>query len=294
VTPTPRQLWQVTEAVHAVAYFADEVAGAVASTGVTGWWRGYFAGRSAPMGAVGPEVVTAAFAGFAPAMVARNLPSAWAMATPDAVLAARLDGVAAALTRVDGDDGAVTSAAEAAGVLLDRAADAVPTTGRPLAAAWAGHRRRTLESGREVDPRLRAWLATTVLREHRGDAHVAALADVGLDGCEQQVVAAAAGRAPAALLRQARGWGDEDWAAAEHRLRTRGLLTGAGLLTPAGTAVREEVEAATDRSAARAWAVLDPDERALVAAALATVGPLVVARVPVPVPNPMGWEPAEP
>jgi hypothetical protein len=216
------------------------------------------------------------------------------MASPDVVLAARVDGVAAALTRLDGDDGALTAAAEAAGALLDRAADAVDTTGRPLAAAWAGHRRRTLESGREVDPRVRAWLATTVVREHRGDAHVAALAEVGLDGCEQQVVASAAGRAPAALLRQARGWGDGDWAAAEDRLRTRGLLSGAGALTPAGAALRKEVEAATDRAAARAWAVLEPDERARVASALAPAGPLVVARVPVPVPNPMGWEPAAP
>jgi hypothetical protein len=292
VAPTPRELWQATEGVHAVAYFSTEVDEAVAAAGITGWWRGYFAGRAAPMGAVGPEVVTATFANFAPAMVGRNLPSAWAMASPEAVLAARDDGLAAAFARLDGDDRSVTTALAEVVLLLDRAADAAPLVGRPLGAAWAAHRALVLrEGGARVPVGLRAWLATTVLREQRGDAHVAAWAAAGLDGCEAHLTLAGTGQVPGEVLQGARGWTDDDWSAAHDRLVARGLLGDDGVLTPAGASLRAEVEAATDRASAVAWSVLADDERQRVCDVLGPLGAVIAERLPVRVPNPMGWEP---
>lgn len=290
MAPTPRELWQVTEGVHAVAYFSTEVDDAVAAAGVTGWWRGYFAGRAAPMGAVGPEVVGATFANFAPAMVRRNLPSAWGMAAPDAVSAARDSGLEAAFRRVDGGGGAVLVPLARVVVLLDRAADAAPLVGRPLAAAWAGRRSSVLAAG-DVPVALRAWLSCTVLREQRGDAHVAALAAAGLDGCEAHLTLVGTGRVPGEVLQGARGWTDDDWAAAHDRLVVRGLLDADGALTPAGASLRAEIEAATDRAAAVPWSVLSDEERQRVVDVLGPLGSLIADRLPIRVPNPMGWEP---
>jgi len=291
VTPTTRELWQATEAVHAVVYFAPEVADAVAAAGVKGWWRGYFAGRAAPMGAVGPAVVSATFANFAPAMVDRALPSAWAMCGPDEVLAARAAGLVAAFGRIDELDGAVTTGLTPIVDLLDRAAGAVPDLGRPLAAAWARHRLEVLSSPTAAPVALRAWLATTVLREQRGDAHVSALASAGLDGCEAHLTMAATGRVPAEMLRQARGWSEHDWDAATTRLVSRGLLHPDGRLTAAGIATRGSIEDMTDHAASAPWGVLDDDEREQVVSGLRPLGVLLAERAPVRVPNPMGWEP---
>ena len=291
MAPTTRELWQATEAVHAVAYFAPEVADAVADLGVKGWWRGYFAGRAAPMGVTDPSVVTAVFANFAPSMVERALPSAWKTAGPREVLAARASGLDAAFRRVDAPDGALTASLDPVLDLLDRAADAAPSLGRPLAAAWARHRARILAGPAEPSAGVRAWLATTVLREHRGDAHVAAIANAGLDGCEVLVTMAGTGRVPADMLREARGWTVEEWDAATERLVARGLVRPDGRLSSDGMALRIGIEDATDRAATTPWAALVDAERTEVYRALRPLGALLAERAPIRVPNPMGWEP---
>ena len=120
---TARQVWRRLEPIHAVVYFAPEALGALADAGYKGFWMGYFAGRAAPLGAAGPEVVSALFYNFAPARVARALPDAWAIAAPDVALGARRTGAAAALRRAldDAADGAdVAAAAELAARAADR------------------------------------------------------------------------------------------------------------------------------------------------------------------------------
>jgi hypothetical protein len=207
------------------------------------------------------------------------------------VSAARAEGLEAAFRRVDGSDRALTDALEPVLELLDRAADHAPTLGRPLAAAWAHHRERVLAGAREPSPALRAWLATTVLREQRGDAHVAAVANAGLDGCEVLVTMVGTGRVPADMLRDARGWTAEEWQAATDRLVARGLVHPDGRLSSDGMALRIALEDVTDRAATVAWAALDDDERTQVFQALRPIGTLLSERVPIRVPNPMGWEP---
>ena len=82
-----RRLWQVVEPVHTIVYFAEEPVNAAEQLGLKGFWMGYFAGRAAPMGAVGAPVVAATFYGFKPWMPERALPDAWRLADPATVLA---------------------------------------------------------------------------------------------------------------------------------------------------------------------------------------------------------------
>ena len=100
---TARRLWALAEPFHALTYFAQECRDAAEQAGLHGFWNGYFALRAAPLGAVGPEVVTAVFYNFAPDFVARRVPAVWDAVTPSAALDARLAGVDAAVGRVLGE-----------------------------------------------------------------------------------------------------------------------------------------------------------------------------------------------
>jgi hypothetical protein len=218
------------------------------AAGLRGFWRGYFAGRSAPLGAVGAGPVTAAFFGFAPAMVARALPEVWTRVSPQATLAARMDGARAALTGLL-DGLPVDEAAEA----LTAAARLVELPGRVLGAANA-------DLPWPADPIGRLWQAATILREHRGDGHVAALLTAGVDGCESVVWRSVLdGGGLAARMQPARGWTDEQWRAAAGRLADRGWVTADGSATTAARDAYARVEARTDRLAAGPWERLGPE-----------------------------------
>jgi hypothetical protein len=240
---SPRRLWALFEPVHAVTYFAPQPRQAFEAVGLRGFWRGYFAGRSAVLGAVGAAPVTALFYGFAPGMVARALPAVWSLAAPDVVLAARRDGARAALAALDpGLDGeTLPQVAE----LARAAAQAADVGGRALAAANAA-------LPWPEDPLDVLWQAATVLREHRGDGHVAALLTSGVSGLEALVLRAA-GDLSRSVLQQARGWSDAAWDAAAAGLRGRRLLDDAGRQTGAGRALLHDVETVTDHLAAQPW-----------------------------------------
>lgn len=99
-----------------------------------------------------------------------------------------------------------------------------------------------------AEPHLAYFHATTLLREHRGDGHLAVLMSQGLDGLEAVVTHTATGKGMTPKwVFTTRGWTQEDWDAASARLRDRGLLDGTGELTPEGVALREEIESETDR-----------------------------------------------
>src|ERR687897_117690 len=169
-------MWTLFEPVHAVTYFAPQARAAFEAANLRGFWRGYFAGRAAPLGAVGPPPVTATFFSFAPRMVQRALPDVWTRADPATALLARLDGARASLAALVGESAEVAEAAE----LLRDAADGLPPVGRPLAAANAA-------LPWPDDPLGVLWQAATILREHRGDGHVAALLVAGLEGAQTPV-----------------------------------------------------------------------------------------------------------
>lgn len=100
--PSPtlaRRFWEAVEPLHALVYFTPEPAEAARAVGVTGWWRGYFAGRIAPLGALGGPAAAALFFAFSPVKTGYALPAAWTEAAPEKVLDARLAAVRSALDR---------------------------------------------------------------------------------------------------------------------------------------------------------------------------------------------------
>ncbi|MCU1605212.1 MAG: uncharacterized protein JWP46_1677 [Modestobacter sp.] len=276
---TARRLWSLGEPFHALTYFAEEARTAADAAGLTGFWSGYFAMRAAPLGPVGPAVVTATFASFAPGFVARWVPAVWDAVSPAGALAARLAGVDGAVGRVLPDWADSPEAAEAA-ALACRAAGAVDVVGRPLAAANTG-------LPGPGPAHLALWQALTTLREHRGDGHLAALLQRELLGLPALVLAAAAAVTPADWLQKARGWDTTAWDAAADQLTVRGLLAD-GQLTAEGLAVRAAVEADTDRLALRPWVALGDTGCDRLAELLAPVRRAVVAAGEWPARNPIG------
>jgi len=230
-----------------MAYFAPETEQQLTAAGLKPGRMSYFAGRSAAMGAVGPGVVTAAFYNFNPALVARSIPAAWALADPATLVAARFAAVDAALRRMLGEDTVASAEVVEAAGLARRAAAACPPEGRPLAAAH-------LDLEWPTAPHLVLWHALTILREHRGDGHVALLLEAELDGLEALVSYTATGRGflpPFAMA--SRGWSQEQWDAAQRHLVERGLLDVDGTLTADGAELRTRLEHDTNRLGAAPW-----------------------------------------
>jgi hypothetical protein len=275
-----RRMWPAFETYHAHIYFVPEAAEAYRRLGLKGGWMGYFASRAAALGAASPELVTAVFFNFHPAMVARALPDAWALASPEDVLSARLQTADVALRRLIPDHIGSPAEAEAA-ALAREAAQAAALSGRPLFAAL-----RSLPW--PEPPHLVLWHACTLLREHRGDGHVASLTAAGLDGCEAHVTLTATGSVPRDTLQSNRKWSDDEWAAAEDRLRARGWLDAAGNITDAGRAGRAEVEVRTDELAEEPWRVLGPQGTERLLELLSSMARAINAAGGVPVPNPVG------
>ncbi|MFF4951406.1 hypothetical protein [Streptomyces chattanoogensis] len=273
-----RTLWLRTEPLHAVIYFDEQCRGMGRALGLKGFWMGYFAARTAPMGPVGPSLATAVLAVFAPGMVERALPAAWSTVTPEEITDTRARRAAAALRSiVPGiDDHAAKLSAPLAAMVED-----APALARPLFTANRACSRRD-------DPVEQLWQLTTCLREFRGDAHAAALADHGLDGCEALVLAAATGRVPQDGIRLDRGWSEEEWAAAVDRLRSRGLLDAETQATAHGHEERARIEDTTDRLATRLLQPLPDREADALLAALEGPAQRVVDAKVLPFPNPIG------
>ncbi|MEV1040061.1 MULTISPECIES: SCO6745 family protein [unclassified Streptomyces] len=274
----PRTLWLRTEPLHAVVYVDEECRGIGRPVGLKGFWTGYFATRTAPMGRILPEAAAAVLGVFAPGMVARALPGAWRVVTPEKLTDLRARLAAGALRRlVPGIDSlAGRLVPPLAAMVADAAAPA-----RPLFAANRALCDRT-------DPVENLWQLTTALREFRGEAHIAALADHGLDAPEALVLAAATGRVPREGIRLDRGWSEAEWADAGERLRSRGLIDAESAATPRGRRERELVEDTTDRLAARLLRPLTESAVDELLADLELPTRLVLGAELLPFPNPIG------
>src|SRR6478752_1898901 len=96
----PRSMWRQAEAIHALTYFAPESHEAFEAAGLRGFWRGYFAGRGAPLG-------------------------------PADAVGTRLAGIDAATRRVLGHEISKDAALDAAH-RVRRGTDAAPVGDRPL------------------------------------------------------------------------------------------------------------------------------------------------------------------
>jgi hypothetical protein len=247
-----RRLHRLVEPIHLVTYFCDEPTDALMALGLRNYWDGYFAGRAAPLGRVPAEVVHAIFYNFADGEAARHIPRVWGTTTPEAALAAREQGSVAALRRILGDLADAPGLARAAD-LATTAATSAPTEGRILYAAL-----RALPLPQE--PVARLWHAATLLREHRGDGHIAALVAAGIGGTEAHVLHALSENMPAEKFGRVHHLAADRLARVVDGMRARGLIDASGWLSDAGWKTKERIESVTDELAAPAYSSLAPGE----------------------------------
>ena len=278
-----RQLWVLTESYHAVVYFAPEKVEAYKAAGLKGGWMGYFASRAAPMGPVGAAVVADAFYNFHPDMVARAIPDAWRLSSPEMVLRARYLAARLALARLLPKE-AESDIATALGIIR-KALVGLDLTGRPLAAAWGG-------LPWPEDPVLALWHGCTLWREYRGDGHVAALIAEDIGPVQAHLLSAGSGASTEEMLRVNRGWSEEEWEAGRRNLIDRGLMDGSAL-TSEGRAVRERVEQLTDAGSAEPWRRLSEGEIATFIESMRRLTGHIVRGEGFPWPNPMGLSETE-
>ena len=244
-----RAVHTVSELVHAIAYLCPEVQDEYERLGLEPRGQGYIAGRAAPLGPVRPEVTTAMFFNFSPALHGYALPAAWEIASPDELLAARARGIQAVYERVE----APTDGLDELTDLAQQAVRGISFAGRPLGAA-----NRSVELPEQ--PFARAWQALAVLREYRGDGHIAALLLAGLGPVEAMALYAAWQDVVSdRFLMASRAWDEAAWPAARARLRDRGWMDDDGALTELGERERDAIEEATDRLASPPYEALGLD-----------------------------------
>lgn len=250
---TAARCHRALEPLHAMIYFAPENEERLTDLGLRPGRMCYFASRAAPMGAVGPGTVAATFFNFNPELVAAHIPRAWGLADRGDIIEARFAAAGSALRRMLGDVVDSEEVAEAA-ELAREAAESCVGDGRPLYAAHA-------ELAWPEEPHLVLWHAVTLLREFRGDGHIAALLGAGFNGLTALVTHTATGQGfLESAAKATRGWSDEQWAETVDSLRTGGILDADGALTEPGKELRDQVENVTNGSAAAPWARLGRDK----------------------------------
>lgn len=260
-----RQLWDRLNDYHSIVYFGPEPKEEYDALGLRGW-APYFASRSAPLGQLPPDVVTAVFYGFHPKLARRALADVWSHCSPEDVTAARLRGADRALTRrlngrVDNAELAIATD------LIRDAVEHCEPNGRPV---FAGHAALDWPA----PAHLRLWHAATLYREYRGDAHVAVLVSEGIGPCHSLVLQAAVADAPAdvaGFLKTMRGWSETEWDAAHQELQRDGLVDEHGVATSDGRTLRETMESRTDQRSIQPWRALGEDKLQVLLGALDTV-----------------------
>lgn len=253
MTPLARRMFDLVEPIGAIPYSADEPNEAMFALGFTNYWDTYFAGRAAPLGSSVPAaVVHALFYNFAPGEVARHIPKVWDTTTPEAAIAARQEGSVHALRRILGEL-VDTSDFTRAGELLATAATSAPVEGRPMYAAL-----RTLPQPEE--PVARLFHAASLLREHRGDGHIAALMVEGIGGLESHVLLAIDLGIPASTFGRIHHLPSALLAGLIEGMTARELITDEATFTPAGRQAKDRIEALTDALAIVPYEVLEPRE----------------------------------
>ena len=247
-----RRMFRLVEPIGVVTYQAAEPTETLMALGLRNAWDAYFAGRAAALGRVPAEVVHALFYNFAEGEAARHIPRVWEMTTPEAALAARQQGSVVALRRILGDLAGGPGLTRAAD-LATRAATDAPMEGRPM---YAALRRLPVPE----EPVARLWHAATLLREHRGDGHVAALVGAGIGGTACHVLHALSEGMPAERFGRIHHLPSARLAAVIEGMRSRGLVDDSGRLSDLGRTTKERIESLTDDLAAPAYAGLSPDE----------------------------------
>ena len=269
MNPVARRMFELVEPIGVIPYSADEPNEAMFALGFTDYWDTYFAGRAAPLGLTSAEVVDALFYNFAPGEVARHIPKVWRTTTPDAAVAARRLGCAKAVRRILGEQVDSPDFARATELLM-KAGTSAPFEGRPMYAAL-----RALPIPDDEVARL--FHAASLLREHRGDGHIAALVTEGVGGLEAHALCALDMDMPVEKFGRIQHLPAAQLAAVTDGMLERGLIGHDGWLSEQGRAVKQRVESLTDDLAAKPYESLEPEELDELIAILEPLAALLLA-----------------
>ena len=257
---TARRIWDAVEPIAANVYFAPEVHSAFQGIGFDGSSGGangieypdgvaYFTSRGACLGPnVDGRLVASAFGVFKPEVVVAAVSEGWKRTDQPTILEARQRGSVDSLRRIIGDEPAGLSWATD---VLRRMAEAAPSEGRAL---FNG----LLSLGIPADPMAAFWRVTDLVREHRGDSHIAAWIAADLDATEIGLLTDPWRGQPLRSWVRSRAWSEDELESACERLRSRGLLDG-DELTERGRTLREDIDVATDRMERRVVDALGDD-----------------------------------
>ncbi len=217
-------------AMHAV--WSAGTNAALAAQGLD-FMSSYVGGRATSLGQPNGAVVASAFAWFEPGLVATLYDAANAAMPHAQLVSVREEATVASLRAALGVDDPSEEAD-----LLATAAESAEGAGRPL---FSG----LLQRGRPSDPVHRLWWACDLVREHRGDSHVAAANLAGLGPVEMNVLTELWVGMPLLSYTATRGWSPEAMRRAVDALTARGFISD-GQLTETGRALRASIEADTD------------------------------------------------
>lgn len=235
VAPTPaRLLRDALEPIATQGWWSRPAGDGLTALGVD-FFPGYVWGRAAAFGTPTAPVVVATFGVFEPSMITMAYEAGVASSSRDQILAARAAGGAASLDAI-ADQGECDAIADP---LLD-AIDGLDGLARPLFSAL-----RSLPV--PSSPGGRLWRAAELVREHRGDGHLAALAVAGLDAVEANVLTERWLGFGLGEYSATRGFGAEALADGVRGLERRGWMQGEEI-TDSGRAARAAIEASTDAS----------------------------------------------
>lgn len=233
VAPTSaRLLRDALEPIATQGWWSRPAGEALTALGVD-FFPGYVWGRAAALGRPTAAVVAATFGVFEPRMIAAAYEAGVASASRDDILAARANGAATSLDSV-----AAQGECDAIATPLLDAIDGLDGLGRPLFSAL-----RSLPM--PSSPGGRLWRAAELVREHRGDGHLAALAVAGLDAVEANVLTERWLGFGLGEYSATRGFGAEALTDGVRRLERRGWMLGEEI-TDSGRDARAAIEASTD------------------------------------------------
>ena len=235
-TGTPaRRLRDAIEPLACQSIWSEEAAERYVELGLDDWFAAYIWERTAALGTPPTALAVMAMGVWNADLIGPLFDKAIAAISQQDIVAVRLTAPGATVRRLLGD-----IEAEAAPVLeaLRRGIEAADATARPLFAGL------TAEPWPE-DVAAALVHACHLLREHRGDSHLAVCALAGLDPVEMNILTALyCGHEPLTYT-ATRGWTQEQMTAALERLRGRGLVSGSSF-SEEGLQFRHRLEDQTD------------------------------------------------
>lgn len=199
-----------------------------------GFVPAYLWGRAVGLGDPPGEVVAAAFGVYEPRLVTAVYEHARRQCGRAGFLAAREEATIASLSDILGDVDVTGSVA-----VLRRGVEAADNCGRAL---FSGLNSLDWPD----DPVGQLWRACDLLREHRGDSHMAVWIAAGLGPVAVNLLTELwLGMPLGVYTAMRRGWPEADIVSAVAELEARGLVSGAEI-TAAGRVFRDQLEDRTD------------------------------------------------